>query len=266
MESPCLAVRLRVGEHGIPAPGFGEIASLAESAGAEALFVSGDREGGGANDPFVLLGAATSRTSRIRLGCLSTPIEERHPSILAKTLTSLDVCSGGRAIACVAANFAEGADPAGTLVEGVSILRAMFELPAPSFHGEHFSITEAWNEPRVLRDRPIPIGVAIDSRSTNDHSDAVQAAQIAVALLEHVDFVVTDWHPGTTEVLIPGTPVLAIIVTSSLGDVDAAVASAVHAGCAGVVLDFLEVPKPDALARTLAFARDAIGRFTQAGD
>ncbi len=258
-------MRLRIGERGVPALAFGEIASRAESALAEALFVSGDREGGGANDPFVLLGAATAFTSRIGLGCLSTPIDERPPSILAKTLASLDLCCGGRAIACVAANFAVEADPAGKLVEGVAILRAMLEVPAPSFNGEHFSIARAWNEPRVTRERPMPIGVAIDPLSTNALSGTVQAAQVVVALCEHVDFVVTDWRPQTSELPISGVPVLAIVGTSSLAEVDSAVAAAFGAGCAGVLLDFLEVPGADALARALAAARHAIGRVTGVG-
>jgi hypothetical protein len=38
----------------------------------------------------------------------------------------------------------------------------MLRLPEPSFRGRHFQITQAWNEPRSLRNDPIPLGVWID--------------------------------------------------------------------------------------------------------
>jgi alkanesulfonate monooxygenase SsuD/methylene tetrahydromethanopterin reductase-like flavin-dependent oxidoreductase (luciferase family) len=264
VELPRLAVRLRIDERGIGAAALGEIAACIESAGADALFVNGDREAEAANDPFVVLGAAAASTSRIGLGCLPARIEERHPSTLAKTLASLDLCCGGRAIACVALNFASGVDPAGVLVEAVAVLRAMLAGTAPSFHGEHFSITKAWNEPRMERDHPVPIGVAIGPLPTDDRAGAVQAAQVAVALTADVDFVVVEWHSEAVAPERGGIPALALVAASSIPAVGATVTSALRGGCTGVVLDFPEVPGPGAVLRALAVAEDANGPFTKA--
>ena len=46
---------------------------------------------------YTLLAALSQRTSRVRLSALVTGNTYRHPSLLAKTVTALDVVSGGRA-------------------------------------------------------------------------------------------------------------------------------------------------------------------------
>src|SRR4029077_9237269 len=46
---------------------------------------------------YTALGFVAGRTSTLRLGLLVTGVTSRHPGILAKTVTTLDVVSGGRA-------------------------------------------------------------------------------------------------------------------------------------------------------------------------
>jgi alkanesulfonate monooxygenase SsuD/methylene tetrahydromethanopterin reductase-like flavin-dependent oxidoreductase (luciferase family) len=46
---------------------------------------------------YTLLSALAARTSRVNLGTLVTGVTYRNPAILAKTVTSLDVISAGRA-------------------------------------------------------------------------------------------------------------------------------------------------------------------------
>ena len=60
-------------------PTLGRIARNAEDAGLAALAF------------------AAGQTSRIELGTLVTGVTYRHPGLLVKTVTSLDVLSGGRA-------------------------------------------------------------------------------------------------------------------------------------------------------------------------
>ncbi|MGW2639102.1 LLM class F420-dependent oxidoreductase [Streptomyces sp. NPDC001348] len=56
---------------------------------------------GGAEDPmmeaYTTLGYLAGRTSALRLGALVTGVTYRHPGLLAKIATTLDVLSGGRA-------------------------------------------------------------------------------------------------------------------------------------------------------------------------
>jgi alkanesulfonate monooxygenase SsuD/methylene tetrahydromethanopterin reductase-like flavin-dependent oxidoreductase (luciferase family) len=257
VELPKIAVRLRVPAGGASAALIGELSSAAEQAEAEAFFVDGDRQGEAANDPFVVLGAAAASTFRIGLGCLASPIEERRPSVLAKTLASLDVCCDGRAIAVIAANFSHGVDPAGTLVEAVLVLKRMLEVPAPSFHGEHFSITRAWNEPRAIRERPMPIGVAIGPASSSDRAETLQGAEVAAALAEGVDFLVFDWHSESAKPVSGDIPALALVDNSPGSETKRTISSAYHAGFAGVVLNFSELPHKAALVRALEVAHQS---------
>jgi len=47
-------------------------------------------------EAYALLGVLAGQTERIRLGTLVTSVAYRHPGVLVKTVTTLDVLSGGR--------------------------------------------------------------------------------------------------------------------------------------------------------------------------
>jgi alkanesulfonate monooxygenase SsuD/methylene tetrahydromethanopterin reductase-like flavin-dependent oxidoreductase (luciferase family) len=48
------------------------------------------------HDPWTLLGAIATATSRLRIGTLVTPLSRRRPAVVAKHLVTLDHLSGGR--------------------------------------------------------------------------------------------------------------------------------------------------------------------------
>src|SRR3989304_3451290 len=48
-------------------------------------------------EPYTTLGFIAAHTSRVRLGAMVTGVTYRHPGILVKQVTALDVLSGGRA-------------------------------------------------------------------------------------------------------------------------------------------------------------------------
>ena len=112
---------------------------------------------------YTTLGALAARTTKIRLGTLVTGVTYRNPAILAKTATTLDVISGGRAIFGLGAawNDVEHAGygvefpPVGErmdrLDEALSIARLMFTEDRPSFSGKHYRIEEAINWPRPIQ-------------------------------------------------------------------------------------------------------------------
>jgi F420-dependent oxidoreductase-like protein len=82
-----------------------EVASAAEAAGFDALAVMDHVWGhpmmGGAEQPvlecYATLSYLAAHTNRVRLLALATPTSYRFPGMLAKTVTTLDVLSGGRA-------------------------------------------------------------------------------------------------------------------------------------------------------------------------
>jgi F420-dependent oxidoreductase-like protein len=78
------------------------LAQACERAGIEALFRSDhylsveDERERGSLDAWVTLGALAAVTTDLRLGTLVSPATFRHPSVLAKSATTVDHISGGR--------------------------------------------------------------------------------------------------------------------------------------------------------------------------
>ncbi len=128
---------------------------------------------GGPSQPmleaYTLLGAIGARTRRVRLGTLVTGVTYRNPALLAKTVTTLDVISGGRAILGIGAawydveheglgvDFPSDGDRLDRLEEAVQICRAMFRGERPSFAGRYFRTDAAWNVPPPLQPGGPPI-------------------------------------------------------------------------------------------------------------
>jgi alkanesulfonate monooxygenase SsuD/methylene tetrahydromethanopterin reductase-like flavin-dependent oxidoreductase (luciferase family) len=90
------------GQEGVSWEQWLALADACEEHGVEALFRSdhylsldAPRERA-ATDAWTLLGALASRTSRLRLGTLVSPVTFRHPSVLAKAAATVDHISGGR--------------------------------------------------------------------------------------------------------------------------------------------------------------------------
>jgi F420-dependent oxidoreductase-like protein len=112
---------------------------------------------------YTVLAALAARTTRVRLGTLVSGVTYRNPAILAKTVATLDVISGGRAIFGLGAAWNEiehdgyGVDfpPIGErmdrLDEALTIARLMFTEDRPSFTGKHYRIHEALNRPRPIQ-------------------------------------------------------------------------------------------------------------------
>src|SRR6202171_414081 len=59
---------------------------------------------------YTALGFVAGRTTRLRLRLLVTGVTYRHPGLLAKTVTTLDVVSGGRAELGIGAAWDERED------------------------------------------------------------------------------------------------------------------------------------------------------------
>jgi len=86
-------------------PELAAAGAAAEAAGVHRLTVMDHyfqmEFNGGAEDPmleaYTTLGFLAAHTSTIRLGALVTGVTYRHPGLLAKIATTLDVLSGGRA-------------------------------------------------------------------------------------------------------------------------------------------------------------------------
>ena len=128
---------------------------------------------GGPQEPMLegysLLSALAARTKHVKLGTLVTGVTYRNPAHLAKILTTLDLISGGRAVAGLGAAWYEeehaafGYDFPPTserfelLENTIDILEAMFAGGNPTVDGPQASITDAFNIPGPITPGGPPI-------------------------------------------------------------------------------------------------------------
>jgi F420-dependent oxidoreductase-like protein len=155
-----------------------QAAVAAEEAGAT-MFTLADHffqmeEMGRAQDPFLevytTLGFLAGQTRSIALAPLVTGVTYRHPGVLAKTATTVDVLSGGRLVFGIGAAWYEREH----LGLGVPYppVRARFEMLEETLQiclqmwsdddgpyvGRHYQLAETICEPQPIRRPPILIG------------------------------------------------------------------------------------------------------------
>jgi alkanesulfonate monooxygenase SsuD/methylene tetrahydromethanopterin reductase-like flavin-dependent oxidoreductase (luciferase family) len=144
-------------------------ACLAEDAGWDGVFVW---EAAYGVDAWALLAAIATRTSRIRLGTMLTPLPWRRPWKLASQVMTLDQISDGRAIltvgvGAVATDLPDTGEEtdlrtrAEMMDEGIDLIRGLWD-GQQSFHGSYYRYEVARDDltqmARPVRDR-IPIWV-----------------------------------------------------------------------------------------------------------
>lgn len=156
-----------------------ETAVAAEAAGFDSLWVMDHliqtprvgRHWDPMLDSYTTLGFLAKATSTIKLGVLVSAVTFRNVGHLAKMIATLDVLSGGRAIAGLGAgnheheHLAYGMDfPSDRerlrLLEDVLQSLPLFWGPgSPSFKGEVLTVPEALSYPRPIQDRiPMIVG------------------------------------------------------------------------------------------------------------
>lgn len=113
------------------------------------------------------LAFVAGRTNHLRLGTLVTGVTYRHPGILVKTATALDVLSQGRAYFGVGAAWNEQehqglgvpfpplAERFERLEELLQIARQMWAGDERPYHGKHYSLERPLNSPTSVQ-RPHP--------------------------------------------------------------------------------------------------------------
>jgi F420-dependent oxidoreductase-like protein len=118
---------------------------------------------------YTTLGYIAALTQRVRLGLLVTGIIYRHPGILAKIVSTLDVLSGGRATLGIgAAWFEREANGLGVpypplttrfeqLEETLQIVKQMWSDEVGPYEGQHFHLAETLNQPQPLSKPHPPI-------------------------------------------------------------------------------------------------------------
>jgi F420-dependent oxidoreductase-like protein len=118
-------------------------------------------------EAYTALGFMAAVTSRVGLGTLVTGVTYRHPGILAKEVTTLDVLSGGRAWLGIGAAwnevehrglgvpFPRVGERFGRLEETLQICLQMWSDDEGAYDGRHYRLAETVNSPQSLS-RPHP--------------------------------------------------------------------------------------------------------------
>jgi F420-dependent oxidoreductase-like protein len=121
---------------------------------------------------YTTLGFLAGRTRTPELQLLVSGVTYRHPGLLAKILTTLDVLSGGRAVLGIGAAWYERehraygvpfpplAERFERLEETLRIVRQMWSDDDGPFEGTHYRLAETVCEPRPVRRPPIMVGGA----------------------------------------------------------------------------------------------------------
>lgn len=160
-------------------PTLARIAGEAEEAGFDSLWVMDHMiqipQLGSDWDPmlesYTTLSYLAAVTERIRLGVMVSAVTFRNLGHLAKTISTLDVLSGGRVIAGLGAanhereheayglDFPSAPDRLALLADALQVLPMFWGPGGPSFEGEIVNIPEAVGYPRPVQEHiPIIVG------------------------------------------------------------------------------------------------------------
>lgn len=165
------------GEPAAIGPKLAEIARLAEASGFSSVWVMDHffqiRGVGEVAEPMLegysTLGYLAGVTQRVRLGTMVTGVVYRHPGILVKTATTLDVLSGGRAYLGIGAAWFEGeARGLGVpfpsvkerfelLEDALQVAHQMWSGEAKPFHGKHVHLEQTLCRPMPISQPHPPI-------------------------------------------------------------------------------------------------------------
>src|SRR5918994_3310125 len=155
---------------------------------------------------YAALAYVAGITERIQLGTLVTGVTYRHPGILVKTVTTLDVLSGGRAWLGIGAGWYErehlglgvpfppGSERFERLEETLQIADQMWSGEVGAYAGKHYQLAETLCQPMpVSRPRPrIMVGGSGEQKTLRlvaRYADAcnlfARPGDEGIALLQH---------------------------------------------------------------------------------
>ncbi len=181
-------------------------------------------------ESYSVLSALARETSRVRLGTLVTGVTYRNPALLAKTVTTLDIISGGRALLGLGAawneeehigygyEFPPVKERMDRLDDALAIARGMFKQERTTYVGRYSSVVDALNEPQPIQagGPKIMVGGGGEQRTLRiaaKYADLTHWFPIGLETLRHKTDVLErycaeiDRDPATIERTL-GTPVV----------------------------------------------------------
>ncbi|MBU1589228.1 MAG: LLM class F420-dependent oxidoreductase [Actinobacteria bacterium] len=237
-----------------------------------------------AHDPmlegYTTLGFLAGVTERMKLGTIVTGVTYRHPALLAKIVTTLDVLSGGRAFLGLGAAWYEREHLAlgvpyppiserfERLEEALQIALQMWSDDEGPYDGKHYQLAETISQPRTIQrpHPPIVIGGSGERKTLRmvaQYADATNlivpdpetAAHKLAVLREHCDALGRDYDE--IEKTVQGSRM------DPVADPDAFLALAEGFAAQGVEHMQFGLPHPDPVGYVEKFAETVAPRLTQ---
>lgn len=200
----------RVPERGTGTEEWWRLAAAGVAGGAGTVWVTGNPESdepGPAEawcDPCTLAGALAPSLGGALIGVVSPIPGGRHPSVLARDVTTIDVLSAGRTALQLRWEAPPPTDVAVAcehLADAVAVCAAMLRGGEPSYDGRYFHVSGAFNRPvprqaggpPVLVAAPEELGRELNAGGRRRTRAAVLAGRMAVL----ADAVVCPADPAT---------------------------------------------------------------------
>jgi F420-dependent oxidoreductase-like protein len=216
-------------------------------------------------EAYTTLGYLAGRTERIDLGVLVTGTTYRHPGLLAKIVTTLDVLSGGRAWLGMGAAwydrehvglgvpFPPTAERFERLEETLRIVGQMWSDDDGEFVGDHYRLAETICLPPPVRGRvPIMIGGSGERKTLRlvaQYADACNLFGGDVEVVRH-KLDVLRGHCDTLGSDYDAIRKTVLLHTDPTADVDAFLADAERYAALGIDLVTMMPPTDDPAAWT----------------
>jgi probable F420-dependent oxidoreductase len=117
-------------------------------------------------DPFVALARASGTTSRIKLGTGIVLVPERHPLLLAKEISTLDLFSGGRFLFGIGAGWLrEETELMGgdfdhrwsQTRESILAMKELWTKPEAEYHGKYYDFPPVRSNPKPAQSPHPPV-------------------------------------------------------------------------------------------------------------
>ena len=231
---------------------------------------------------YTSLGFLAGRTERIKLGLLVTGVTYRHPGLLAKIVTTLDVLSGGRAQLGIGAAWYERehrglgvpfpplGERFGRLEETLQICLQMWSEDEGPYQGRYYQLAETiCQPPPIQQPRPrILIGGGGERKTLRlvaQYADAcnlfardpAMVAHKLEVLARHCDSVGRD--PASIEKTIIATG------AGALDDVDGFIAAMEEYARLGVELVEITPTGPDPVRLVTELGEQVVPRLAELG-
>jgi probable F420-dependent oxidoreductase len=125
-------------------------------------------------DPFVALARASGTTSRIKLATGIVLVPERHPLLLAKEVSTLDLFSGGRFLFGIGAGWLreETALMGGDFDhrwsqtrESILAMKELWTKPEAEFHGKYYDFPPVRSNPKPAQKPHPPVLLGGDAKN-----------------------------------------------------------------------------------------------------